>query len=477
MHLTVYPEDRQVMLYLARRLQKEGVRPILLSPSQVRWVNGRAEAVSDGYTGPLDLVFRFFPGEWLPLLGPDAGWEGYLAGGQTICCNPGQAILTQTKRFPLVWDQLAAPLPTWRALLPETHPADSKTDWAERGWVVKPALGHEGADVAIAGVTESGDLERIRRAVANAPNAWLRQRRFETLPLSTPEGPMYPCLGVYVVDGQAAGAYGRMGRQPLINGRSREVVVFVEPPAAEDRPRRGETVGAPPPIPERPEIYDRWAPPEGLWSLWVRPNLFAQMADCEAPGKDDGPDPWLRLAADWADAQRERTALLVDLPGEESVWWGLALARKGYRPVPLYEVCTGPHEAIDQWPLLRALCVGAEFLGSLRLPADAPPAFLTDARRMNAAAVRPGAFDNRWQLSPFDFPSAAFLTRHGLRRALLLVRGVEPPQEDLVRVLHDWQGAGVSAAVLDVAAAGRPRPLPAALPRPSVPADGFGITR
>ena len=288
---------------------------------------------------------------------------------------------------------------------------------------------------------------------------------------------MYPCLGVYVVDGQAAGAYGRMGRQPLINGRSREGVVFVEPPAAEDRPRRGETVGAPPPIPGRPEIYDRWAPPEGQWSLWVRPNLFAQMTDCEDPGDVAGPDPWLRLAADWADAQRERTALLVDLPGEESVWWGLALARKGYRPVPLYEVCTGPHEAIDQRPILHALCVGAEFLGSVRLPADAPPAFLTDARRMNAAAVRPGAFDNRWQLSPFDFPSAAFLTRHGLRRALLLVRGVEPPQEDLVRVLHDWQGAGVSAAVLDVAAAGRPRPLPAALPRPSVPAGGFGITR
>jgi hypothetical protein len=93
--------------------------------------------------------------------------------------------------------------------------------------VLKPALGHEGRDVGIDGVTEPAAWSAIRRAAARDPDAWAAQRRFAVPELPTPEGPLYPCLGVYVIDGRAAGAYGRAGVRPLIDDRSREVAVLV----------------------------------------------------------------------------------------------------------------------------------------------------------------------------------------------------------------------------------------------------------
>jgi glutathionylspermidine synthase len=227
MHLTVYTEDRQIMLYLARRLEERGVSACLFSPVQLRWAKGQAGVASDWYRGPVDLVVRFFPADWLPRLPAVTGWEAFLAGGRTPACNPASALLTQSKRFALTWDRLATPLPTWRALLPETRSPRDVAGRAEGDWVLKPALGHEGLNVGIQGVTEPADWRHIRRAAFWSPGAWAAQRRFEVLALPTPDGPLFPCLGVYVIDGRAAGAYGRVGVRPLIDDRSREVVVLV----------------------------------------------------------------------------------------------------------------------------------------------------------------------------------------------------------------------------------------------------------
>jgi len=37
----------------------------------------------------------------------------------------------------------------------------------------------------------------------------------------------FPCIGVYTVDGHVAGAYGRLGSQPLINGKAQDIAVLV----------------------------------------------------------------------------------------------------------------------------------------------------------------------------------------------------------------------------------------------------------
>lgn len=64
-------------------------------------------------------------------------------------------------------------------------------------------------------------LRRFGAAAASAllsPGAWVAQRRFETEVLETPLGPFYPCIWVFTVDGEVAGAYGRLSRGPVVDG-------------------------------------------------------------------------------------------------------------------------------------------------------------------------------------------------------------------------------------------------------------------
>jgi nucleoside-diphosphate-sugar epimerase/glutathionylspermidine synthase len=227
LHLSVYSEDLQTMLYLARRLEGHGQRPCLLSPAQLRWRAGSFEAVCDWDRGPLHMLFRFLPAEWLPHMLPAATRQRLFADGRTLLCNPGHAILTQSKRFSLMWDRLETPLPTWRSLLPETRSPADVSDLESGHWVLKPALGHEGHQVRLRPITAPEDWRYLVRSVRKHPDGWAAQRCFDAIPLPTPEGLMYPCLGVYVIDGRVAGCYGRLATQPLIDDQSREVAVLV----------------------------------------------------------------------------------------------------------------------------------------------------------------------------------------------------------------------------------------------------------
>jgi glutathionylspermidine synthase len=227
-HATAYSDDRQVMTYLQRAFERRGATTHLVSPQQVAWTGGRASLSCDWGNGPLDALLRFYPAEWLPELPYRSDWTHFFAGGRTPLCNPATALLTQSKRLPLVWDRLETPLPTWRRCLPETRsPRD--VDWRSNGiWLVKPALGRVGEDVAVRGATSATAWRRIDRSARWFPRHWVAQRRFESVPVETPLGPMHVCLGIFVIDGRAAGIYGRMARVPLIDARAYDVAVLID---------------------------------------------------------------------------------------------------------------------------------------------------------------------------------------------------------------------------------------------------------
>jgi hypothetical protein len=225
-HATAFSDDQQMMRSMARRLATDGCRVHLASPSHLAWRDRRAHLMADWWTGPLDLVVRFFPADWLPGLPRRSGWRHLFSGSRTPLSNPATAVLTQHKRFPLVWGAMRTSLPAWRSLLPETR-APREVPWSTSDdWVLKPVLGRAGDGVAIRGVADGKEMQRIARHVRWWPSAWIAQRRFDVVPLDIAGQAVFPCLGVYTLDGRAIGAYGRVAGRPLIDGSAADAAVL-----------------------------------------------------------------------------------------------------------------------------------------------------------------------------------------------------------------------------------------------------------
>jgi hypothetical protein len=201
------------------------------------------------------------------------------------------------------------------------------------------------------------------------------------------------------------------------------------------------------------EIFSIWAPDQSPWSRWAKPVLFAHL-DSEM-----SQIPVTEAAGDvsWAPPPGENVALVLDLPGAEGVLTGIALAGRGYRPVPLYNAVPLPyHEllldpltskavpAVKVLPILSALRTGAEQLAQMKLPCDAPPAFLLDAnRRGDGRKMEPDEFDNRSISFTTDFPSANFLASRAIQRVILVQKNCFEPPSDLAHSLRRWQDGGL----------------------------------
>ncbi len=225
-HATAYSDDQQMMSFIAKGLEAAGVVTHLASPSHVRWHNRNAFLSSAWWQGPLDLIVRFFPGEWLCELPHASGWPHYFAGSRTPISNPATAILLQTKRFPLIWDALRHPLPAWRSLLPETRDPREVPCLESDEWIVKPALGRVGEGIGMRDAIQPAEMQRIARSVRWWPSRWVAQRRFHPVPIEISGRQVFPCLGVYTLDSRVIGAYGRLAALPLIDSRAADAAVL-----------------------------------------------------------------------------------------------------------------------------------------------------------------------------------------------------------------------------------------------------------
>ena len=136
--------------------------------------------------------------------------------------------LTESKRFPLVWDRLRTRLPAWRRLLPETcDPRDAPWQTDDR-WLVKTAFCNTGDSVSAASLMTAKDWRKTRWLARLFPRQWVAQRRFDALPLTTPIGEMHCCVGIYTIDGRAAGAYARVSHRPVIDYRAIDAALLIE---------------------------------------------------------------------------------------------------------------------------------------------------------------------------------------------------------------------------------------------------------
>lgn len=207
-------------------------------------------------------------------------------------------------------------------------------------------------------------------------------------------------------------------------------------------------------------VFDVWVPRAALWSPWAKPVLFAHIKYM---------NDYSQVTFEEIQIERPKsagTAIVVDLPGIESIGLGLELARLGFRPVPLFNACPAPSvyvgdiipEAVPTHALLAALVQVAEHLKSIDLPKDSPPAFLLDSNRLaEGKPIVPGLFDNRWVVFKTDFPSAGLLLRHEIKQVEFIHRS--QPREDILDVLRDWSQSGILLHHIDLAHPGPPNPL------------------
>ena len=187
-----------------------------------------------------------------------------------------------------------------------------------------------------------------------------------------------------------------------------------------------------------PKLYDLWGPPHASpWSGYHKPTLYAALDSIPGertcprgpPGLDAAGAP--RETPAWLDG---RTAVLLDLPGDESVAWAAHLCRReGMAPVATFN--NWPHErgVVDATRVLAALLHYAPWVREgwdrIASPLDAPPVFIADAARLGRGPARPNDFDNRYFLLETDLPSGDALASRGIERLVYVRTGapVLPP--------------------------------------------------
>jgi glutathionylspermidine synthase len=210
LHDTHTVEDYQIMRYLGDMMEGRGYRSLYAAPEHIKWNGNFAEEIGG--------IIRYYPAEWLEF-GKGVDWRRFV-NSCTPSCNHPLALLTQSKRLPLVWSALGCgKFPAWQRLLPPTAPAAELCE----GWILKPAFGRVGQGINIPNTVSPQEAREIRNAAIKIPAQWVAQKMFTSTPLDG----FHLTLGLFVIDGAFAGCYARASRSPRIDEDATEIPVLV----------------------------------------------------------------------------------------------------------------------------------------------------------------------------------------------------------------------------------------------------------
>lgn len=184
------------------------------------------------------------------------------------------------------------------------------------------------------------------------------------------------------------------------------------------------------------EIYKIWAPDKKRWVDWVRPVPFINIDDSSS--RKEFID-YRIPSINYLKEVLNDTALIIDIPGIDSIKEGIALAKLGYRPIPIFNGTNPPIGTISTTnnQIIKPLLIwGAFELKNIKLKNDAPPVFLLDQNRLNRYKINNGIFDNSWDIYDGDLPSPKYLLENGINK--IIVRS-NFQAKDLRKILYKWQ--------------------------------------
>lgn len=188
------------------------------------------------------------------------------------------------------------------------------------------------------------------------------------------------------------------------------------------------------------ELYKIWAPYGKKWVEWIRPVPFVEMNHYS---KMYNHSEFFIPAISYIDMACENTAVIVDLPGIESVEEGIGLAKLGFRPIPIFNGTAeqnGARATVDNQSAGIALALAVNELVKIELKDDALPAFLTDRNRLQRYKMDVSVFDNSWDVYPQDLPTAEYLLDNDIKKLVVVGRDVA---KDLKKILYDYQKKGI----------------------------------
>jgi hypothetical protein len=218
-HATAFSDDWQHMAFLQTLLAELSIEAIGVSPTNVELLDGRM--LYRGAT--LDAALRFFPGDWLLF----SRWgEPWFTKHPAALSNPLHALFSQNKFFPVVCAALGLETPAWRRYLPRTTKPAVRDLFGAAG-LLKPSFGRVGEDIE-----RIHDLRPVKKvAVALdllfCAGLWIRQEEFAPKNLGSADEPINACVGVYCLDGDVIGGYGRITSERFVGMSAADSPVFI----------------------------------------------------------------------------------------------------------------------------------------------------------------------------------------------------------------------------------------------------------
>ena len=188
------------------------------------------------------------------------------------------------------------------------------------------------------------------------------------------------------------------------------------------------------------DIFKIWAPTNSKWTNWVRPVPFVgidynfnnyEVGDFSIPN------------CYFLKKLSTNTAIIVDLPGNESIKEGLAIAKLGFIPIPIYngtDTQEGARATVDNQAIKTGLIEGATELKNMKINKDAPPVFLLDSNRTNRYKMDISIFDNSWDIYAQDMPSAEYFKSNNIYKIIIVADFI---QNDLKKILYTYQTKGI----------------------------------